>query len=534
MRNRKRQRCGPATSTCVQRPAVPQRKAPGNQEDVLRQLALLLEECRKILNALLELIVPGGGAADLSRPSTDAGQPLRRMIPSGYADGRDAPAGDRRPGARAISNAVSASTGDRGNSAGASDLFWLWGQFLDHDIDLVRTGETALPVSVPAGDPVFDAASPLRFHRSAGVPNPLGALQQINVITALIDASNVYGSDAATTASLRASGGGRLLMQDDGSLPFDARGFYRAGDERANENIGLTAMHTLFAREHNRLAAEFAGANPDWTDQQIFDAARRRVTAQLQSITVNEFLPVLLDGDGLGPYRGPRAGMDAQISNVFAAAAYRFGHSMVSDAITPMDADGQAQAAIPLRDAFFNPERFGTVGIDAILRGLSSTEAQAMDTEIVDSLRSFVLDGPDSPRLDLAALNIQRGRDHGLPTLNDARRAFGLAPIASFDDSALRDGVGARLASVYDDPDEIDLWVGLLAERPTGDGLVGPTQDIILRDQFIRLRDGDPNWYAHTLRAETVAEIEATSLADIIERNTGVADLSDTAMAVFA
>ena len=530
--NRQKERTAERTNSASTVTNTPRSACKGNKADALRELGTVLEDLRNVINGIVELLLPGGGAADSTQSSTDAGQPLRRLIPSNYADGRSEPAGADRPGAREVSNAVSATTGDKGNAADASDMFWLWGQFLDHDIDLVKTGDTEMSVPVPGGDQTFEPGSSLHFQRSDSVANPLGAEQQINVITALIDGSNIYGSDAETTESLRSGQGGRLLMQDDSTLPYDERNFYRAGDERVNENIGLTSMHTLFAREHNRVADGLAAENPDWSDQQIFDVARAQVTATLQSITVNEFLPVLLGGDGLGAYTGPVAGLDAQVSNVFAAAAYRFGHSMVSDTITPVDASGQAGEAIPLKDAFFNPEQFGETGIDAILRGFSSNEAQAMDTEIVDSLRNFVLDGPHSPRLDLAALNIQRGRDHGLPTLNEARQALGLAPITSFDDPAFRDGAGERLASVYDSPDQVDLWVGLLAEKPTGDGLVGPTQSIILKDQFTRLRDGDPDWYANALPADTVAEIESTSLADIIERNTNVDIASDTAMIV--
>jgi len=521
---------GPASSKKAATVGV-KPSAPGTSHaQQLAQLQTILRDLKKTLNGIAELALPGGGAADLSRPTTDAGQPLRRLLPSSYGKNPDTPSGEDRPGARDISNAVSATTGSRGNKADASDIFWLWGQFLDHDIDLSKTSDTVMEIPVPEGDSTFEPGSALEAKRSKTRDNVFGVAQQINEITALIDGSNIYGSDTETTDSLRTMSGGRLIVQADGSLPSDERGFYRAGDERVNENIGLTSMHTLFAREHNRLADEFKADNPCWSDDRIFDAARARVTAQLQSITVNEFLPVLLGGDGLGAYSGPVAGLDAQVSNSFAAAAYRFGHSMVSDRIVPRDAEGEPMEALALKDAFFNPGQFEETGIDAIFRGLSSTEAQAMDTEIVDSLRNFVLDGPNSPRLDLAALNIQRGRDHGLPTLNEAREAFGFAPITSFDDPAFRDGAGARLASVYDSPDQIDLWVGLLAEKPTGDALVGPTQEVILRDQFTRLRDGDAGWYADTMAAGDVAEIESTSLADIIERNTDVAGLDDTAM----
>ncbi len=505
---------------------------PDAQQDAMVQLQQILEDLRLVLNGIAELVLPGGGAADPGKASTDPGQPLRRLLPSNYADGRDAPSGADRPGAREISNAVSASTGEGGNKANASDMFWLWGQFMDHDIDLSKTGDTEFPIPVPAGDGTFTSGGSLDLKRSNATSNDFGAAQQINTISALIDASNVYGSEPAETTALRSGVGGKLRMQADGSLPTGERGFYVAGDERVNENIGLTSMHTLFAREHNRLADQFSAENPSWSDDQIFDAARTRVTAQVQAITVNEFLPILFGGDGIGSYDGYAPWMDAQVSNSFAAAAFRFGHSMVSDSITPIAADGTPDESIALKDAFFNPAQFAETGIDAIFRGFASQEAQAMDTEIVDSLRNFVLEGPNSPRLDLAALNIQRGRDHGLPTLNEARKAFGFPPITSFDDPALREGAGERLASVYDSPDDIDLWVGLLSEQPEGDALVGPSQGVILRDQFQRLRSGDPDWYEAHLPEAVVAEVNDTSLADIIARNTGVSGLSETAMVI--
>ncbi len=500
----------------------------------LRALSDILENIRTILNSIAELYLPGGGAADPAASTTDAGQPLRRILPSAFSDGRSAPSGTERPNAREISNAVSSTTGDKENKAGASDLFWLFGQFLDHDLDLTLTGDTEFPVSVPKGDATFDKnatdEAELDMKRSQAVKNIFGVDQQLNSITALIDGSNIYGSDEARTNELRSFEGGKMRLSADGSLPTDMRGFYEAGDIRVNENIGLTSMHTLFTREHNRIAEQLSSDNPSMNDQQIFDAARAKVTAQLQAITVNEFLPVLLGADAMGAYSGPVQGLDAQVSNSFSAAAYRFGHSMVSDTITPLGEDGQPVGEpIALKDAFFNPEKFSEVGMDAILRGFAANTAQAVDPEIVDSLRNFVLDNPGGPRLDLASLNIQRGRDHGLPTLNDARRAFGLQEITSFDDPAFREGVGARLASIYESPEDIDLWVGLLSEEPAGSELVGPTQKIILQDQFLRLRDGDPNWYQNVFSGDELAEINSTSLADIIERNTG-AQVQDNAL----
>lgn len=520
--------------------APPQKRGGGSgrnhgRRDDLSKLQEALAQLHRALSAFAELALPGGGAADFSRPSTDAGQPLRRLFPSQYANGKSAPSGADRPSARAISNAISSSTGDRDNKAGASDLFWLWGQFLDHDIDLSHTGEESMTVPVPPGDPAFDPDGKgdvsYDIHRSRSKPNLLGVDQQINSVTALIDASNVYGSTEEQTGTLRSFEGGRLKTDANGYLPTNDRGFFVAGDERVNENIALTSMHTLFLREHNRMADGIRELHPNWSDERIFQETRRWVTAQIQAITVNEFLPVLFGGDGIGDYRGPRH-VDAQVSNAFAAAAYRFGHSMVSDSIERRNADGTLVGgeALALSDAFFRPDTFRETGPDAILRGLAGNVAQAMDPEIVDSLRNLVLEGPTAAPFDLAALNIARGRDHGLPTLNDARRALGMPAITSFDDPAFREGVGARMAQVYDSPEDIDLWIGLLAETPADDGLVGPTQRAILMDQFVRLRSGDRNWYENTFSRRQIAALNSNTLADVIRRNSNADGIQNRAM----
>src|SRR6185503_14936385 len=106
-------------------------------------------------------------------------------------------------------------------------------------------------------------------------------------ITAFIDGSQIYGSDEARALALRTMSGGQLKTSEGNLLPYDTAGFpndtggaplastFLAGDVRANENIELTAMHTLFVREHNRLAAQLAARNPTWTDEQLYQQARR-------------------------------------------------------------------------------------------------------------------------------------------------------------------------------------------------------------------------------------------------------------------
>ena len=467
--------------------------------------------------------------------------PLLRMAEAAYADGSNLPSGNDRPGPREISNACMAQTGDELNSLGVTDMFWQWGQFLDHDIDLTPIADPheEFPIEVPAGDPWFDptgtGVAEIPLERSSyDVVD--GVRQQVNEITAYIDASNVYGSDAERADALRTNDGTGLLATSDGDLlPFNTAGqpnapttapsFFLAGDFRANEQVGLTAMHTLFVREHNFWAQRIASTNPDLTGDEIYEFARLLVGAEMQAITYREFLPLLLGPDALERYRGYRPEVDASISNEFATAAYRVGHTMLSAEVLRIEEDGTTseEGNLSLAQAFFAPQVISEHGIDSILRGLTSKRAQAADLHIIDDVRNMLFGPPGSGGLDLASLNIQRGRDHGLADYNTTREAYGLPRVKRFDD--ITDGETAQqLQELYGSPDNIDLWIGGLAERPVRDGMVGPTFRAILADQFTRLRDGDRFWYRNALPPRLVDLVERQSLDAIIRRNTGIGD----------
>jgi len=481
-----------------------------------------------------------------------ANTPLRRMMPTDYGDLVASMAGVERPSARAVSNALCADSRPGVNAMGASDFLWQWGQFLDHDIDLSeeQTPAEPAPIPVPTGDPFFDPTGTglmtINLNRSSyhpGTGNDVAyPRQQMNQITHFIDASNVYGSDGVRAAALRANDGtGRLLVSAGDLLPFNSAGLpnaggtgpemFLAGDERANEQVGLTAMHTLFVREHNRLAAEIAASNPELTGEEIYQEARRFVGALMQSITYNEFLPALLGANALGPYLGYRWTVSPAIANEFSTAIFRFGHSALSPILLRLDATGSAipEGHLPLRDGFFRPDRIvDEGGIEPILRGLASQACSPIDTELVDDVRNFLFGPPGAGGFDLASLNIQRGRDHGLPSYNDARWMMGLMPRASFAEVISDPDVQARLASVYTDVDEMDLWVGALAEEPVNGGHVGELAFKVIAKQFTALRNGDRYWYQAALTPEEIDVVESTTLADVIRRNTSIGpELSD-------
>lgn len=445
------------------------------------------------------------------------------------------------PNPRQISNIVVRQDRDTYSAKGLSDMFWLWGQFLDHDITLVHTNsdpDESADIIIPEGDDVFPVGSSLPFNRSSSRFDRKERRQHPNVITSFIDGSNIYGSDKDTERALRTFEGGQLMLDEHKLLPKNPQGLYMAGDERANEHIGLTSMHTLWVREHNRIAEAIACKHPRWKDKRLYNEARRIVIAELQAITYNEFLPALLGKKALPGYwrysqdqlPGYQSRIKPNISNLFAAATYRFGHSMLSPNLLRLDENGAEipQGHVSLGEAFFQPQKVAEAGIEPILRGLASQPAQALDPMIIDTVRNFLILMPNGVAgFDLASLNIQRGRDHGLPGYNTVRESLGLERIDSFDDPIWRSGFGAKLAAAYDDPDAVDLWVGGLAEKETADALVGETMQLILLDQFRRLRHGDRFWYEHYFFGRKLKALNNLKLSTIIKRNTPIENVQE-------
>lgn len=500
-------------------------------------------------------IVPldGNGNNQTNPQWGSVNQNLLRFSPADYADGISSPAGESRPSPRVISNTFSASSGeDVFNDRDFTAFVYAWGQFLDHDIDLTGSADPkeSYPVIVPSGDAWFDPNSTgemtIFFSRSQYDPatgtstdNPR---QQVNAITAFVDGSQIYGVDAERAAALREFVGGRMKVSENNFMPFNTAGFenandahrvddaqlFLAGDVRANENPELSSLHILFIREHNRIAEEAAQRHPDWTDEELYQFARRVVIAELQKITYDEFLPAFLGENAMPNYRGYQADVNPGIANEFSTAAFRFGHSMLGADIEFLDNDGEEIFdAMELRDSFFNPVVLNDTDIDPVLKYLASDNAQEIDPIVVDDVRNFLFGEPGQGGFDLASLNIQRGRDHGLADYNTVREAYGLERITSFDQITSDPVLQAKLASTYGSVDNIDLWIGGLAEDHLPNSSMGETFTTIIVDQFVRLRDGDRFWYQSSLPNNLVDQIENTSLADIIRRNTDVTKLQE-------
>lgn len=501
-----------------------------------------------------EIIPLDGNGNNQTNPQWGSvGQPLLRVSPADYGDGISRPAGESRPSPRVISNAFSVNPQDGIlNDRDFTAMVYAWGQFLDHDIDLTGSADPkeSYPVVVPAGDAWFDPNSTgemtIFFSRSqydpatgTSVDNPR---QQVNAITAFVDGSQIYGVDPERAAALREFVGGRMKVSEGDLMPFNTEGFenandahrvddaqlFLAGDVRANENPELSSLHILFIREHNRIADEAAQRHPDWTDEELYQFARRVVIAELQKITYDEFLPAFLGENAMPDYRSYQADVNPGIANEFSTAAFRFGHSMLGADIEFLDNDGEEIFdAMDLRDSFFNPVVISDTGIDPLLKYLASDNAQEIDLIVVDDVRNFLFGEPGQGGFDLASLNIQRGRDHGLADYNTVREAYGLERVASFEEITSDEKLQASLAATYGSVDNIDLWIGGLAEDHLPGSSMGETFTAIIIDQFVRLREGDRFWYQSSLPNNLVQQIENTTLADIIRRNTDITKLQE-------
>ncbi len=513
--------------------------------------------------------------SDNNLASPDWGTPesqLIRLSFAAYDDGISEPRGgdpSSLPNPRQVSNTVFDQSESIVNQRGVSDWFWQWGQFLDHDLDFTpSSSDEDFNIQVPTGDPEFDPTNTgtqeISLTRSIFDPSSGTSInnprEQINEITAYIDGSNVYGSDQERAEALRINDGTGKLKTQVGSngevlLPFNTVGLdnddpferppeqlFLAGDTRANEQVGLTAVHTLFVREHNRRAEEIAQkldeGDPEITslfeDSElsegdfIYESARLIVGAEIQVITYNEFLPLLLGSDTFDPYSGYDATVDAGISNEFSTAAFRFGHTMLSSTLQNGTDEG-----FELRDSFFNPNLVTTGGIDSLLLGLASQEAQEIDTQVIDDVRNFLFGQPGAGGFDLASLNIQRGRDHGLPSYTEVRAELGLDPITNFAEITSDSAVQTQLETAYGNVDQVDLWVGGLAEDHVSGSLVGETFQTILLDQFTRLRDGDRFYYENDQLLSTfIPNIEEITLSNIIETNSSITTLQENVFLV--
>lgn len=463
------------------------------------------------------------------------GDIMGRYVNAIYSDTGDTFEDGGEPNPRDVSNAICDQPGSNDNPDNMSSMFWLWGQFMDHMIVLTNHNDESITIDV-TGDSVYDPGSAgknINMSRSEYFIE-FGKRQQRNYLSSFIDATAVYGSNETRLNFLRTGTNG-LMKLTNNLPPLNTEGlpnavnttdfYYVVGDVRGNEHLALTAFHTLWVREHNYWAAQFLAANPTWSDEQIFQKARRYVISEIQAINYNEFLPVLLgESCALNAYD---ADVDTRIYNEFATSAYRYGHTMVTESTDIRNpTTGALVNQLALDSLFFNPTllKDGTYTVGQILLGFVKQLSQKLDEKITGSMRNALVGGDP---FDLASLNIKRNREHGIAKYHQVKDALLGGTVTGWDDILAPGALSTALQAEYGAGgwNELDLWLGCLVETKQPGSPLGAVAHYIIKDQFQRLRDGDKYfylWNSELTQAE-IDSIDATTLKDVMVRNTTIA-----------
>ena len=537
-------------------------------------MASYMPTCNQIAQMSYRTI--DGTCNNLQKPLQGAANtPFQRLIPGFYENGIEAPRGRLQaehtvagntsriinigpfdppiPSARLISQSVVHDC--EIDEKTFTHILMQWGQFLDHDMDrspqLEGTCQTCditdicEPIHILEDDPVFgdgrgttSDGQCLSFRRS--IPscsnNTLGSFsprEQLNAITSYIDGSHIYGSDDEISSSLRDMDG-LLNIGAGNNLPSSSCEMgecFQAGDVRVNEHVGLVTIQTLWIREHNRIATQFKTMNPFWSSEHIFQETRKLVGAILQKITYEDYLTKVLGQSTydtvIRSYNGYNRMVDASIPNSFATAAYQFGGSLIQPIWSRFLSDEYENGVnnpLNLRASFFNRTAYLETGTDPVLRGLVTQNSRRMDEFLNTVLTEQHFQVDSEPGMDLASLNIQRGRDHGLAPYtiwkNFCQHKFPDLKMSDIENQL----TFMRFLRNYGSLENVDLWVGGLAEERLPSSLLGPTFACILGITFSNVRDGDRFYYENdgVFTTEQCEEISKASLSRVICDNTGI------------
>ncbi|XP_064002806.1 thyroid peroxidase [Pogoniulus pusillus] len=477
-----------------------------------------------------------------------------------------------------------------------SDIIMVWGQYIDHDIAFTpqSTSRTTFlnglechmtcekqnpcfPIEVTTNDSLTVEMDCLPFYRSSPACGTgdhsilfknlsvLTPRQQINALTSFLDASTVYGSTSATENKLR------NLTSKEGLLKVNVKYYdnhreylpftdqipspcaqdlnenederiecFMAGDSRSSEVTSLAAMHTLWLREHNRLARALKNINHHWSAETVYQEARKIVGALHQIITLRDYIPKIIGQDAfnlyIGLYKGYDPTINPTVSNVFSTAAFRFGHATIQPIVKRLNAQYLNDPELPdlhLHEVFFSPWRLiKGGGLDPLLRGLLAHSAkllvqdQLLNEELTEKL--FVLSNNGS--LDLSSLNLQRGRDHGLPGYNDWREFCDLPKLETQSDlnSVITNpNITEKIMELYHNPSNIDVWLGGLVEDFLPGARTGPLFACLIGKQMKALRNGDRFWWENgdVFTEVQKRELRKHSLSRVICDNTGISEV---------
>ncbi|XP_056138124.1 dual oxidase 1 [Lampris incognitus] len=465
-----------------------------------------------------------------------------RLLPARYADGVYQPIQEPQlPNPRRLSRLIAKGPSGLPSTTNQTVLSVFFGYHIAFEIFDSRTPGCPpefMNIPIPKGDPIFDTSGTgkvlLPFQRASwdkeSSQSPNNPRIQVNLVTAWIDGSSIYGPSSSWSDALRSFSGGLLTSGSEYNMPkqegghslmwsaadpstgeHGPNGLYELGNAWANENLFTAAEGIVWFRYHNYMASKLHEEHPQWSDENLFQNARKIVVATLQNIALYEWLPAYLGNKKLPPYPGYQKFVDPGISPEFGAAAMRFGISMVPPGIYMrdrtchfreiIDIGGTSSPAIRLCNSFWkreSPNVKSGQDIDDLIMGMASQIAEREDNVVVEDLRDYMYGPLRFSRSDLVALTVQRGRDFGLSSYIQVRQALDLPPVKTFEEinpelNSANPQLLREVAELYHgDISKLELFPGGLLEAHNGPG---PVFSAIILDQFERIRNGDRFWF---------------------------------------
>uniref|UniRef100_A0A4W5PR18 NAD(P)H oxidase (H2O2-forming) n=1 Tax=Hucho hucho TaxID=62062 RepID=A0A4W5PR18_9TELE len=513
------------------------------------------------------------------------GSPLVRLLPARYSDGVLQPLQEPQlPNPRKLSDVTARGHSGLPSAHNQTVLSVFFGYHVV--FEMLDSRPPGCPpefmyIPVPEGDPVFDPHStgqvllpfqrgPWDKHSSQSPNNPR---TQVNLVTAWLDGSSIYGPSSSWSDALRSFSGGLLASGEQRDMPkrsgstslmwsaadpstgqHEPVGLYELGNAWGNENVFTMAEGIVWFRYHNYIASQLSEKHPLWSDEDLFQNARKTVVATFQNIAFYEWLPGFLGEKTMPPYKGYQKFVDPGISPEFQAAAIRFASTMAPPGVymrnrtchfqKVVNIDGSTSSAIRMCNSFWNrqnPNLKSGQDIDHLIMGMASQIAEREDNMVVEDLRDYMYGPLRFSRSDLVALTVQRGRDFGLPSYNQVREGLGLAPMERWGDinpqlNITNPQVCSELLTYYlydGDISKLELFPGGLLESVDGPGQVFSS---IILDQFDRIRNGDRFWFENTrnglFTAEELQALRNTTFHDVITAVTS-AEAEDIQRKVF-
>ncbi|XP_076327260.1 salivary peroxidase/catechol oxidase-like isoform X2 [Tachypleus tridentatus] len=526
-----------------------------------------------------------GMCNNLENPSWgSARSAMLRYLPPVYSDGISSPRrsvdGSDLPSSRVVSFFMHHDVSQHDQVL--CNILVAWGQMIDHDLTFAsptlnhrrldiecckfpppHQHPNCMPIAIPPNDPFYKFYNRkcMDFARTLPGLKPgctLGPRLQINQISAYIDGNFIYGSQREDAERIREFRKGFLktaplyrelglkdllpmkIIDPDVGCTARPRNAYcfDAGDERVNEQLVLSVMHTIWMREHNRIAEALGQINPHWDDERIYQETRHIIIGELQHITYKEFLPTILGADTIkkfglellphGYYNGYNPKINSGIRSAFQTAAFRFGHSLLPDVTERYNKFHEKLESIRLSMQLRQPYDLYKPGIvDTFLMGLINQESNRMDPEVTTEVTNHLFEKPgEGFGMDLAALNMQRSREHGNPGYNFYREYCGLPKARNFYDliGVMPNTTVQRYVQLYRHVDDIDLWSAGISEYHLPNAVVGPTFACLIAEQFSYLRQGDRFWYENggwpsSFTPEQLEEIRKVQLCRVLCEN---------------